>query len=292
MRHRPLLDDLALRHHADPVRDLAHDAEVVGDEQHAPCRARLFRSASSLQDLRLHGDVERRRGLVGDQQVRLVGERHRDHHALALPAGQLVRIGAEPRLRHPGCRPACSNSTVRLPRRRARQPLVQVQDLADLPLDAVQRVQRRHGFLEHHRDVVAADLAQLVLGRAHQVRALEQDLTRRVRGRRIGQQLQDRQRRDRLARAGFADDRDRLARRDIERHAVDRQRLLARPGGRRRRDRGRRGGEWSLSSLTSVDADSSRIADADREARERSQTLIRQSCTDRRGAVALKIVHP
>ena len=59
-----------------------------------------------LQDLRLHGDVERRRRLVGDQQVRLVGERHGDHHALALPARQLVRIGAEPLLRRRGCRPA------------------------------------------------------------------------------------------------------------------------------------------------------------------------------------------
>ena len=31
---RPGLDDLALGHHADPVGDLAHDAEVMGDEQH------------------------------------------------------------------------------------------------------------------------------------------------------------------------------------------------------------------------------------------------------------------
>ena len=52
-----------------------------------------------LQDLRLHGDVERRRRLVGDEEVRLVRERHGDHHALALPAGELVRIGVEPALR-------------------------------------------------------------------------------------------------------------------------------------------------------------------------------------------------
>ena len=31
---RTALDDLALLHHADPVGQLAHDAEVVGDEQH------------------------------------------------------------------------------------------------------------------------------------------------------------------------------------------------------------------------------------------------------------------
>ena len=49
-----------------------------------------------LEDLRLHGDVERGGRLVGDQEIGLVGERHGDHHALALAAGKLVRIGAEP----------------------------------------------------------------------------------------------------------------------------------------------------------------------------------------------------
>ena len=53
-------------------------------------------SLSSLQDLRLHRDVERGGRLVGDQQIGLVGERHRDHHALALAARQLVRIAREP----------------------------------------------------------------------------------------------------------------------------------------------------------------------------------------------------
>ena len=56
-------------------------------------------SREQLQDLRLHGHVERRGRLVGDEEVGLVGERHGDHHALALPAGELVRIGAEPALR-------------------------------------------------------------------------------------------------------------------------------------------------------------------------------------------------
>ncbi|MNL52303.1 hypothetical protein D3C87_1754660 [compost metagenome] len=43
--------------------------------------------------------------------------------------------------------------------------------------------------------------------------------------RRIVQQLQDRQRRDRLARAGFADERQRLALGDGEGNVVDRERL-------------------------------------------------------------------
>ena len=45
---RALLDDLALGHHADPVGDLAHDAEVVGDEQqrHAVARLQALAAAS------------------------------------------------------------------------------------------------------------------------------------------------------------------------------------------------------------------------------------------------------
>ena len=48
-----------------------------------------------LQHLRLDGDVERRRRLVGDQKVRVVGERHGDHHPLLLSAGKFVRQGAQ-----------------------------------------------------------------------------------------------------------------------------------------------------------------------------------------------------
>ena len=44
------------------------------------------------QDLRLDRHVERGGRLVGDQQPRLAGKRHGDHHALAHAARQLVRI--------------------------------------------------------------------------------------------------------------------------------------------------------------------------------------------------------
>ena len=47
------------------------------------------------QDLRLGGDVQRGRRLVGDDERRLQRQRHRDHHALTLTAGQLVWIARE-----------------------------------------------------------------------------------------------------------------------------------------------------------------------------------------------------
>ena len=52
-------------------------------------------SRSSVEDLRLDRHVERRGGLVGDQQRRAADQRQRDHHALAHAAGKLVRVLVE-----------------------------------------------------------------------------------------------------------------------------------------------------------------------------------------------------
>ena len=62
-----------------------------------PISSRSRRSSS--QHLGLHGDVERGGRLVGDDQLRVARDRHRDHHALPQPAGQLVRVGPHPALR-------------------------------------------------------------------------------------------------------------------------------------------------------------------------------------------------
>ena len=48
-----------------------------------------------VQDLRLHGDVQRGGRLVGDQQRRVVDQGHRDHRPLAHAAGELVRVLVE-----------------------------------------------------------------------------------------------------------------------------------------------------------------------------------------------------
>ncbi len=54
--------------------------------------------AHQVDDLGLHGDVERGGRLVGDQQIRPAGERNGDHHALAHAAGELVRVVFTPPL--------------------------------------------------------------------------------------------------------------------------------------------------------------------------------------------------
>ena len=223
---RPLLDDLAAVHDADRIGDAAHDAEIMGDEQqaHAEPRADI---GEQRQDLRLHGDVERRGRLVRDQQIGLVGERHRDHHALPLAAGQLVRIACQAASRDRECRPASRVRGSAPAPPTLLMPLMQLQDLADLRLDRVQRIERGHRLLEDDRDVVAADVAHLVFRQAQQLASLEADAAGGMRRRRIGQQFQDRQRADRFAGAGFADQRDAFAALDLEGDAVDRERRAA-----------------------------------------------------------------
>ncbi len=45
-----------------------------------------------FQHLGLGGHIQRCGRLIGDQQFRAHRQRHRDHHALALPAGKLMRV--------------------------------------------------------------------------------------------------------------------------------------------------------------------------------------------------------
>ena len=52
-----------------PVGAAGDDAEIVGDEDHRHAALALL-ALQQVQDLRLHGDVERRGRLVGDQQLR------------------------------------------------------------------------------------------------------------------------------------------------------------------------------------------------------------------------------
>ncbi len=81
---RLLLDDQAVLHHVDALRHPPHDAEIVRDEQHRHAHLPL-QVAQEFEDLGLNGDVERRRRLVGNQQIRLVRQRHGDHYRWRCP---------------------------------------------------------------------------------------------------------------------------------------------------------------------------------------------------------------
>ena len=105
------------------------------------------------------------------------------------------------------------------PRRRTREVLVQGEAFGELPLDRVERVERGHRLLEDEADVVAADGAQPRLGRADHLGALIADAARQLG--RVAQKLDGAERGDGLARAGFANQRHRLAAADGEADAAD-----------------------------------------------------------------------
>src|SRR5262249_43591599 len=103
--------------------------------------------------------------------------------------------------------------------------LMQEQDLAELLLDGVERIERGHRLLKDDGDIVAAHVADLPLAHGEQILALEFDRAGRVVRSRIGQELHDRERGCRLAGARFANQRHRLSFADVEGDAIDRQRL-------------------------------------------------------------------
>src|SRR5579863_8482340 len=59
----------------------------------------LAQVGKQFENLRLNSDIERRRGLVRDEQLRAVYDGHGDHNALPHPAGKLVGIVARAGLR-------------------------------------------------------------------------------------------------------------------------------------------------------------------------------------------------
>ena len=141
-----LLDDLASVHDGDGVCHLGHEGEVVGDEDHREAEL-LAQLVEQVDDLLLHGHVEGGGGLVGDDQLRVAGQGHGDEHALALAAGQLVRVGLQRALRieaHEleqflGAAGAAAGG-----------------ELLHLRLDEHGRVERGESVLIDHGDLVAA----------------------------------------------------------------------------------------------------------------------------------------
>ena len=114
-----------------------------------------------LKDLRLDHHVERRGGLVGDHQRRMAGEREGDHHPLALPAGELVRVATPEARREPDRGQELADPGAHLLRAGA---LVQADGLRDLGIDALHGVQRVHRPLEDQRHVAPAHEPHARLG--------------------------------------------------------------------------------------------------------------------------------
>src|SRR5262245_45336489 len=231
---RTLLHHAPEVHHDDVACHLRDHAEVVRDEDDRGAVPAL-QVAQEIEDLGLRGHVDRGGGLVGDQEARPARERHRDHRALAQPAGELPRVGVDTLVRHRDA-DAAEEVDRHRPRlgarqaRAARSPLtlVQLERLDDLLAHRVDRAERRHRLLRDQCDLGAADRPQLGALRREPGQIdrgsglhLEEDPAADDSPWRLDD-LQDRLHRDALAAPALTHDPDDLAREHVEAHAVDR----------------------------------------------------------------------
>ena len=213
------LDQTSEIHHADTVRHVAHHREIVADEEIGEAEP-VLQVAHQIEDLGLDRDVERRGRFVAHDERRLRGERPRDGDALALPAGELVRIFAavgriEPdeaqQLAHPGggLRPA-------------RGKLKGADRLGDDVERPPARIETRVRILEHHLDAPAQPSAFRPAPPAVHRHGIDEDFAGRRRNE-ADHHLGDR----RFAGPGLADQRQGLLAGDLERHVRDRDDDLA-----------------------------------------------------------------
>lgn len=220
-------DQFAGIHHRHLVGHARHDAKIVGDQDHR--HVHLAREIhQKAQYLGLDGHVERGGGFVRDQQVGLAHQGHRDHHALPQPARQLVRI-----LRQAAFGGGDADLFQKLHGTGAGLGLadiaVQQQGFHKLVTDGVGRVERGHRLLEDHGDAVSAQVAHDPIAGLQEVDVVIADLVRRAFDR-LAQKAHHRERGQRLARAAFADDRQRLAALHLEVDAAHRVQRAAAGG--------------------------------------------------------------
>ena len=214
-----LFDHRALLHDDDAIGDFRDNAKIVRDEHDAHVLFAL-QPPDQGEDLRLGGDVESRRRLVGDQKIGLECERHGDHDALALPTRELERIlvAQNLRLRQTDFAEQIDN---RLGAGRGGAGPVCFHDLRHLLADSHQRIERRKRILEDDGDRTATQAAHHVFPGAGEIVALEPYASLRNPHRRR-QQAHDGIRGDRLAGAGLADDAEHLALPHVEGYVFDR----------------------------------------------------------------------
>jgi hypothetical protein len=131
--------------------------------------------------------------LVGDEQVRLTRQRHRDHRTLTHPPGELVGVVCRPcvglgnldGLQHldrptPRLPVLCGPDELTLQFRRQRDRLadilVEPDGLGDLLPDGERRVQTVHRVLEHYRQSTATQFPAAVGGAVEQRLPTEPDV--------------------------------------------------------------------------------------------------------------------
>ncbi len=164
---RAFFDLVAAEHDDDAIGHLGDNGHVMGDE-HDGGAGLAFQAVDQREDFGLNGHIQRGGGFIRDQQPRRTGQRHGDHHTLAHPARQLVRVL---------CKTAGRFGDADLGQKLQRaglclrlgHVLVQAQPFGQLATDGKDRVQRGHRFLKDHPDLIAANITHHILICARQI---------------------------------------------------------------------------------------------------------------------------
>jgi hypothetical protein len=167
------LDDPTQVHDGDAVADVLDGRQVVGDEQVGQVEL-VLQPLHQVEHLRLDRDVERGDRFVGDDEVGLARQGAGDADALALTAGELVRVpvavvGVQPDglEQLPDALGPCLPALVQA---------VDLQRLRHGVADGAPWVQRGHRVLEDHRHA-PAQRAQLLAPQVRDVLPVEDHAT-------------------------------------------------------------------------------------------------------------------
>ena len=93
LRADPRLDHIPVLHHDHLVRQRPHNAQVMADEQIGQPPFPLKRP-QEIDDLHLHGHVQRACRLIQHHQFRAEDHRTGNGNALALPAREFMRVAS------------------------------------------------------------------------------------------------------------------------------------------------------------------------------------------------------
>ena len=154
-----LLHDSSLVHDGNRICSLLNHGQIMGDKQDRHVEF-LLDILDQIKYLGLDGHIQGCCGLIGNEQAGTASQGHGDHYPLPLAAGQLVRVRVDPVFRvFDSCTFEQDNSTFsglfsgHVP--------VQHQGFNQLVADCIYRIQRGHGFLKDHGNIIAADSPDL-----------------------------------------------------------------------------------------------------------------------------------
>ena len=169
----PAFHDRAQVHDADLVGHVPDDAEIVRDEEVCETQA-LLQRLEQIEDVSLDGDVECTDRLIANHEIGVDSERTRDDDALALAAGELVRIPAGKALREADLREQLGGAGG-VPV--LRTVAVYAKRLLQDPADAHAGRKRAVGILKDDLDLPAPRL-QLVAAQLVDIAPAKRDSTR------------------------------------------------------------------------------------------------------------------